>query len=447
MTRAKRWMAGTAVALLVILAVLWALLHAWLPSDAQLATQIATRFEHTFGIGLRVGGAHWSLRPVPVIVLRELATEQQPRPITVRRIVLHPQLGAFLWRRELAFDSIDIEGAVLPRAAVRAFRGRAEAGDLVQKGLRGWTPAAVPLDKLRFRDLRWIDRRDIALAYDGDIVFDAGWRPRKAEFRRSDAAAPARLRLEREDDKADRWRTLIDVGGGHWNGVTALEALPDDRLRLTGQLDAANVDIGQLVSAFGRGAPVAGKLAGATELDAEGRHVAELVRSLHTRTRFTVHPAELTRFDLASAVRSAGTSRGGRTPLDELSGTLDTQATEEGVVLQYRELKARSGLLTASGHVRLLNRKLSGEAAVDLVDGVVGVPLKVSGTVEEPELSLTGGALAGAAVGSAVLPGVGTAIGARLGHRLEGMFGDDGSKAKKGEKAAPASPRREPQAP
>ena len=114
-------------------------------------------------------------------------------------------------------------------------------------------------------------------------------------------------------------------------------------------------------------------------------------------------------------------------------------------MLQYSALKARSGLLTASGSVRLFNRKLDGEVAVDIVDGVVGVPLKVAGTVEAPELSLTGGALAGAAVGSAVLPGVGTAIGARLGQRLEEMFDGDDAKEKKG--GAPATPRREPRAP
>jgi uncharacterized protein involved in outer membrane biogenesis len=437
-TRARRWIAGSAAALVVAFAALWALLLAWLPSDEQLAARTAEHFEQTFGIGLRVGGAHWSIRPVPVIVLSELATEQ-PQPITARRIALHPRLAA-LWRRELALDSIEIEGAVLPRASVRAFRDRAEPEALARKGMAGWTPAAVPLEHLRFRDLTWIDRRQIALAYDGDIEFDARWRPRKGEIRRAGTAPPARLRFEREDATAERWRVLIDVAGGSWNGVAALEALADDRLRLTGKLDADKVDIEGLMHAFGRGTPVAGKLAGSTELHAEGRDAAELVRSLRTRTRFTVRPAELTRFDLANAVRSAGTSRGGRTPLDELTGTLDTQATDEGVVLRYRELKARSGLLTATGSVRLFNRKLDGEAAVDLVDGVVGVPLKVSGTVEQPELSLTGGALAGAAVGSAVLPGVGTAIGARLGQRLEELFGSDDAKAKKSASAKRRAP-------
>jgi hypothetical protein len=156
--------------------------------------------------------------------------------------------------------------------------------------------------------------------------------------------------------------------------------------------------------------------------------VSALVRNLHTRTTFSVQPATLTKLDVAKAVSTAGISRGGRTQLDELTGTLDTQGTDNGVVLQYSNLKARSGVLTASGSLKLFNRKLDGEIAVDLVDGVVGVPLKIGGTVSDPELSLTGAALTGAAIGSAVLPGVGTAIGARIGQQVEKMFG--GSKPK-----------------
>ena len=118
---------------------------------------------------------------------------------------------------------------------------------------------------------------------------------------------------------------------------------------------------------------------------------------------------------------------------------LATQATDEGVVLRFSELKARSGLLSASGHATVLNRRLNGAVAVDLVDGVVGVPLKVGGTLDVPELSLTGGALTGAVIGSAVLPGVGTAIGARIGQRVEQFF-DGGDAKKKPRKPAPKAP-------
>jgi phage tail tape-measure protein len=97
-------------------------------------------------------------------------------------------------------------------------------------------------------------------------------------------------------------------------------------------------------------------------------------------------------------------------------------------------------VLSASGSASVLNRRLNGEMAIDLVDGLVGVPLKLAGTLDEPQLSLTGGALAGAAVGTAVLPGVGTAIGARVGQQVEKLFGGEDDK-KKPQRPAPSKVR------
>lgn len=405
-----------ALALLLLIA---AGLVAWkLPSEAELAVRLQTEFAQRTGIALRVDRVHWALRPVPVVVVDGIATEQDP-PITVRRIALRPQLHA-LWSRRIAIDDIVIDGAVLPRASVRAFRGRAKDAGAPSGE---WSLAGVPVQHVRFTDVTWIDRRNVALAYDGEVDFDAAWRPRQAEVRRAKVEPMARLRLEREGD-ADRWRTLIDVGGGTWNGTTTLETGGKAGLSLRAQLEAVNVDIAQLVASFDRNSAVHGKLQGQTEIDAAGDDPGALARSLHTRTRFVVKPATLLKFDLAKAVSTAGLQREGQTVLDELTGTLDTQATDDGMLLRYTGLRARSGVLTATGSARVLNRKLDGEAAVDLVDGVVGVPLKLGGTLDAPQLSLTGAALTGAAIGTAVMPGVGTAIGARIGQKVEELFGD-----------------------
>ena len=55
--------------------------------------------------------------------------------------------------------------------------------------------------------------------------------------------------------------------------------------------------------------------------------------------------------------------------------------------------------------------------------GLVGVPLAVSGTVADPMLMPTKGALAGAAVGTALLPGVGTSVGTSIGDKIGRFFG------------------------
>lgn len=440
----RRWLLGIAAVVVLGAVVLVLVVRSRLPTDEQVAAKIAEGFAQRFGVPLKVGAAHWALLPTPMLVLSDLATDQ-PRPITLQRVTLQLKLAPLL-HRVIALDEAEIESLVLPRASVQAFRGKGpkpnEGAEIVALPAP-WTLAPVPLERVRWRDVVWIDRRDIALAYDGEVVFDPQWRPRQLRLERAGLKAPlppARLRLNR-DGTQDRWRTRIDVGGGTWNGVTRLETLPTGRLRVSAELEPRQIDIESLVQTFDRRTSVAGKVSGQTTVTAEAdgaQDLGALARSLHTRTTFSVQPATLTRLDVAKAVSTAGISRGGTTALDQLTGTLDTQGSEDGVVVRYTNLKARSGVLSASGNLKLVNRKLDGEIAVDLVDGVVGVPLKIGGTVSEPELSLTGAALTGAAIGSAVLPGVGTAIGARVGQQVEKLFG--GGKAAGAAGPAPKKP-------
>ncbi|WP_399685111.1 hypothetical protein [Xenophilus sp.] len=453
--RVLRGLAVAAAALAVLLLAGIALLAAWLPDDEALARRAAAEFERRFGVAVNVGGAHWALRPAPVIVFEQVAT-RQPQPITLRRLAAYPSWRAALSRR-IELVRVEAEGLVLPRASVRAFRGReAAAGEAPAGG--GWTLAPVPVQRVVFRDATWIDRRGIALAYDGEVEFGTQWRPRRAVVERPGVTPPARLRLARQEERYDdsdgrgdmlteRWRVDIDVGGGTWNGEATLTGPRQGRLRLQAALSPRGVDLEALVGAFGRRSAVSGRVDGETTLEAEGGRVGELVRSLHTRTRFTVRPATLRHFDLARTVRTAGRQREGQTVLDELTGVLDTRSTGDGVRLRYSGLKARSGVLGASGRVQVLNRRLSGDIAVDLVDGVVGMPLRLGGTLDAPQLSLSGGALAGAAAGNAVLPGAGAVIGARIGQQLEQWFDDDDEEREREERqpkeqAPPAGPAR-----
>ncbi len=438
LTGTRRWLALGAAALLGLLVLLVGAIRLWLPGDDEIAARLSAEFGQRTGIGLTIGSLHWQLRPLPVVSVRELATQQQP-PITVRRVDVQFSWSA-LMRRRLQISHIEVDGAVLPRASVREFRGvgdklgDASAGGV---GVGIWRLAAVPVEQVDFQEVLWVDQRGIALAYDGRIDFDADWRPRLAEVRRPGVVPPVKLTLQREAAPAesasaspaqtpaiDRWRVAIDVGGGTWNGAASLHAVAGGGWRVTAQLEPHNVDVKQLAESFGRRSAVTGRLFGQTEVSMEAPSAGRLLRTLHTRTSFTVKPATLLRFDLAKAVRTAGVSRDGQTPLDELTGTLDTQATEAGTQLRFTHLKARSGLLTASGSATVLNRQVNGEATVDLIDGIVGAPFKISGTSAAPELSMTGAALTGAAIGTALLPGVGTAIGARIGQQVERLLGD-----------------------
>ena len=169
---------------------------------------------------------------------------------------------------------------------------------------------------------------------------------------------------------------------------------------------------------------------------ARGASLGELAQSLRTNTTFTMGPSVLLRFDLDKAIRSVGTEHAGVTPLDGISGQIDTQNTPQGVVVGFSRLKTSSGVLSASGKARLANRQIEAELAVGLVGGLVDVPLMISGPVDKVRVSVTASTLAGAAAGTAVLPGVGTAAGAQIGLAIGKLLG---SRPAASQGAAPAA--------
>ena len=228
MTRTKRWFTGIAVVAGLVAAALFVAASMLLPSDEKIAAALSARFEENFAIGLKIGSAQRSLWPVPTLVLNDLATAQ-PRPITAKRVTLRLRVAP-LWHREIGFEAVDVESAVFPSASVRAFRGRGGADkpeDLANKHMpSGWTLASTPVEHLRLRDVGWIDRRDIALVYDGDVTFDANWRPQAAAIQRPGVQPVTQARAERIGSDEDRWRVFIDVGGGTLNGQAKLDSTP-----------------------------------------------------------------------------------------------------------------------------------------------------------------------------------------------------------------------------
>lgn len=415
----------------VLLATAWS----WLPSQEEAALRIEQEFRERTGVQVDLPYVRWSLWPKPTLVI-ENAVTRQASPIVARSIRLQASWASLL-RRQPQVQDIELAGVVVPHVSLREFR----LAPKDEVGSGAWAAAGLAAARVRFRDLTWIDRRSIELDYEGQIDFDSDGLPHEARIARAHASAPVEMRIEREGE-ARRWQVQIDVPGGSCNGQAELANGAAGRYKLSGRFEPKNVDVAALATAFKRSGVVAGRANGSTTLSADGATPSELVRSLRTTTHFVMKPARLLRLDLIKAVRSSGASEGGQTVLDELSGVLETRNTGNGTLFRYTGLQARSGMLSASGSLSLVSRKLDGEAAIDLVDGVVGIPLKISGTAEDPELSLTNGALAGAAVGTAVLPGVGTALGARFGQQVERLLGEPQDKPP-GQSRSPASkPRR-----
>ena len=115
----------------------------------------------------------------------------------------------------------------------------------------------------------------------------------------------------------------------------------------------------------------------------------------------------------------------GPTPFSELSGRLKMK---NNAVL-VNDLKVNSDVLEASGKIGIdANDNLGGviEVGVSQTGSLVSVPIKVSGTVDEPSLRPTNEAIAGGAVGTGLLgPGVGTAVGVKIGSFFGNLFSDD----------------------
>ncbi|MDI1340393.1 glycine zipper domain-containing protein [Polaromonas sp.] len=416
MARRQTWMV-VAGGLVVLLGALWLVLVWLIPSDDDLAVHAAGELQARLGLPVRLGALHWRLLPVPAIVMEDLATDQ-PQPITVKKLTAYPELAALLQRR-VVLDRVELDGAVVPQLSLRALDGAlrgapAEAAEAAQAG-------ATPLARFEFRDLTWLSRYGVAVVYDGEIDFDPGWRPRLAVLRRPGVTPATDLSLTRQGQE-DRWAIRSHVGGGTADGEVQLQTRTDGRLVLNGQLQPRGVDVASAATAFNRKPVIAGKASGNTVLSAQAETLVGLAQSLHTKTVFTMGASTLLRVDLDKAVRSLGKDHAGQTPLDTVSGQLDTQNTPRGMVMQFTGIKARSGALSASGQARLANRHIEAEFAVDLVDGIIGVPLVLSGPVDKVAVSVPRGAVAGAVLGTAVLPGIGTAIGARLGATLGRIF-------------------------
>jgi hypothetical protein len=411
-------------------------LYFLLPDDAELAQRAETSLSESLGVPVTIGSLQWRLLPAPSIVIDNAATVQ-PQPIRIQRMLLRPDIPALLARR-VVFKRIEVNGATVPQLSLRALA--ATPHEREPKGL--WRVEPVAPAWLYFRDLNWVSRRGLALAYDGEIHFEPDWRPRDLAIRRPGVRPEATMTLALQPARPNgltTWTVHAEVGGGQSDGELRLRQTASGRLLLEGNLQSKGVDVASLASAFGREPAVGGRAAAPTTIWAEGDSFTALTRSLHTRSRLSIANARLLRFDLDKAVRTVGRDHAGQTPLDTLTLQLDTQNTAQGMVTDYSNVKAVSGALKASGRGRLsVNRELDAEFEVDLVGGLVGVPLTLSGPPGDIQVSVPASAVAGAAVGTALLPGVGTIVGARVGATVGKLFGDRKPAPRTSNKAKPA---------
>ncbi len=426
MKRARQWLIGGGIALGVLgLGAVVAV--KMIPSDEELKVRAAAELEAALGVPVSVGALHWQLLPSPRVTVENVVTTQT-QPIEVKKLTAYLNTSA-LWQRRLKVARAELDGGVVPQLSLRGLGSKPalQEAQTSQDPKPAQKPSPLTVDELplaqfAFREVTWISRTGVRLVLAGEVAFDAGWRPRTAQIRRPDITPPADLTLTRQGQE-DRWDARVNLGGGTANGALTLTSPDKGGLRLSGTFKPQGIEVSSALRAMNQRAVVAGKASGDTTLSASGDTAGELARSLHTTTSFTMGPSSLLRFDMNKAIRSLGKDHAGKTPLDGITGQLDTQNTAQGMVISLSRLKTSSGVLSASGQARIANRQIDAEFSVDLVDGVIGIPIRLSGPLDKVQVSVPAGALAGAAAGTVVLPGIGTAIGARIGAALEKIFG------------------------
>lgn len=415
------WVAGVVLVLAVLAAGAAYGLQRWLNSD-DFRQRAEREASSALGLPVRLGGLSVDLWPLPAVAVDRVVVQARPA-LTLGRVELRPVWTALLGGR-MAVSSLIVREAVLPQPAIDAIAAglRAKAAPATAAPSAGQAAAAVAWPQRIVLDrVTWIDAKGRRMTLNAEADLDGEGLPEAVSF----AIVDGRLAGARGDARrqGDQWPVRVALGGGRITGPLRLQAAGGGMRVLSGELVTQDVEVGALTAPD---RPLTGRLQAQTTLRASFREPGQLADAMVTQTRFTVRDALIKGIDLAAAVQTVGLSRGGSTRLDTLAGQVATQ----GRAVHVTQLVATSGALSAQGNVSIAPAgSLSGRVTVDLNSskGSVGIPLAVGGTVDNPSVTLTRGAMLGAAIGTLVAPGAGTAAGAsqgeQIGEKLKGLFG------------------------
>ncbi|RKZ37468.1 MAG: hypothetical protein DRQ37_01760, partial [Gammaproteobacteria bacterium] len=221
-----------------------------------------------------------------------------------------------------------------------------------------------------------------------------------------------------------------------WNNPAQLES----------SFNFQGVDAAQVSKLFGEG-NLTGTASGTGHLIMQAEELTTLAQAPVFEGEVTITDGVILNADLEKA---AGLLRkvpvmGGQTPFDTAHVRFEMR---EGRLL-VPEMDIASARLEASGQMTVeKDRQIAGDLEVGLKNlaSIVGIPLVISGTLDEPRLSPSTESVVGAAVGTAILgPGLGTAVGVKAGQavrKLREMF----TGGTKSEEPAPV-PQTDPDAP
>ncbi len=198
--------------------------------------------------------------------------------------------------------------------------------------------------------------------------------------------------------------------------------------KLIGKTKLENLALKEPASLMSKSTRVSGQLFSSGQFSATAKEPSKLADNLQADIQFKVNDGVLYGFDLAKApLMLIGQGKGGETKFDVLSGLLGIS----GETYRFRNLNIKSGLMSASGAIKInSNKSLDGEVDVEVKNSlkIASIPLQVSGTLANPTVFPTKAAIAGAIAGTAVLGPAGTGLGLKAGKaldKLKGLFGSN----------------------
>jgi len=426
MKRALKWIALALLVLLLLLATGVLALQRWIGTDDfrhRLEQQAGT----ALGVGVTLGRIDVALWPLPAVAVDHIALQTQPA-LTVARVEVRP-VWADLLQGRAAPATLVVRRAVLPQPGIDALLAAMKKAR-PQDQPQGDVPWQLLPRRTVLDGLTWVDAKGAAITLQADATLSPDVWPQQLEAQVVQGRLQgSKLALQREADRL-AWGVALQVAGGTVKGRLELQPAKEAgaEFALKGQLQTRDVEVSRLTAPeptpkSQAAQPLSGRLEASTTFNARTRKPGALLEALQTQSTFTVHQAVVHGIDLARAVKTVGMSRGGETPLDTLAGQVRTQ----GKAIELSNLVASSGVLSATGQVAVSpSQALSGRISVEL-GGAVGGPLALGGTVSEPQVTLTRGAMIGAAIGTVLMPGVGTGTGASLGDKasegLKKIFG------------------------
>ena len=414
--------------------------------------RIETVAKESLGVPVRIGSLRLAFLPTPRVNASDVVVGDD-EALTVENVAIVPDITS-IFSEVKAVSVIKIDAPVIKKSALAIVDRLNERAGKEPPG-----DTQVLIRRIVLNDVRLVWPDMTLPALDAVLYMSDTNKPERAEITSADGHLEATLQPNGDAQSilvhADHWQ--VPVGPPLLIDKLAMEmTLKDSRLdipkididlydgkltgsaalhwaktwQLNGKLNIDHLAVKDAVAAVSKGTRLSGKLFGDGAYHATARTPAGLADALQGEFKFHVDNGVLYGLDLAKAATmllSRG-QQGGETKFDALSGVLKVS----GKLYHLQQLKVVSGLLTATGQVKILpSKQLDGVIDVDLKKGVslATIPLQVSGTVSKPSVFPTKAAMAGAVAGTAVLgPGVGTTLGVKAGsavEKIKGLFGGD----------------------